>query len=160
MATLWGCGPCKADSAIPWSAGCSPPNLSVAVLAPMCETMVQWNVLWMTDQLAAGLDAPLLSEAGVRYQREGDKNGFENGWLSVPWILKRKRFDPLTRRFYRFADCKALAAWRAAELRVLGDPNAMAYPIQAGPRLFHVVVVHGSGLVEDPSAEYGMKGAG
>jgi hypothetical protein len=63
-------------------------------------------------------------------------------------------------------DCKDLVAIRLAERWLLGDvdarPETIRYPDALGPGydLFHVVLVHGDGTVEDPSAYLGMTGVG
>jgi hypothetical protein len=79
------------------------------------------------------------------------------------WELRPK--DPSDTR-WRYADevatdgwgdCQALAAYRAAELRVKGaDPSAHVRVYPTGENKYHAVVARGNGLVEDPSVALGM----
>lgn len=56
-----------------------------------------------------------------------------------------------------WGDCQALAAYRAAELRVNGiDPRAEVRVYPTGENKYHAVVARGNGLVEDPSVALGM----
>lgn len=56
----------------------------------------------------------------------------------------------------RFGDCKDLACYRAAELRLAGEhATAFAVPSSLG---FHVKVRRADGGIEDPSIRLGMKG--
>ena len=56
-----------------------------------------------------------------------------------------------------WGDCQALAAYRAAELRVNGtDPAAHVRVYPTGKNKYHAVVARGDGSVEDPSVALGM----
>lgn len=56
-----------------------------------------------------------------------------------------------------WGDCQALAAYRAAELRVNGtDPQAHVRVYPTGENKYHAVVARGDGRVEDPSVALGM----
>jgi len=89
--------------------------------------------------------APGLYSSGVRYRRE--PRGREH-WQTAPEVLRAGH-----------GDCEDLAAYRAAELRVAGIP-ARAAVIRTGPRMYHAVVMHPDGSIEDPSKRLGMKGPG
>lgn len=94
---------------------------------------------------------PMLYQSNVRY--------YACPFWEGPWL------DPKTAAARGWADCKSLACWRAAELRV-------HYGIQARCRyerrlvthgkvtedLIHVFVEYPDGRTEDPSRETGMPG--
>ena len=86
---------------------------------------------------------PRLYESGVRYrcQDPGSKR-----WLTIPEVLQAGR-----------GACKDLAAWRAAELRVLDGEPAKLRTYRTSPRSWHAVVERGDGSIEDPSRLLGMK---
>lgn len=83
---------------------------------------------------------PPLYRSGVRYRQE---RGTED-WNTAPVVLKRG-----------YGDCEDLAAWRAAELRVMGIP-AHGIVKRTGPKMFHALVLWPDGRVEDPSKILGM----
>lgn len=106
---------------------------------------------------------PMLYESGVYYQEEPP--GHED-WLDVWSALKQGN-----------ADCEDLAAWRCAELRVLGVPAEPVIKYQWIPRemmikqgypanklpakglwLVHCCVRLPDGQIEDPSKILGMGG--
>jgi len=87
---------------------------------------------------------PLLYKSGVYYC--GDERGKERQWWDIPQVMANG-----------CADCKALAAWRAAELIVRGIPAQAVVTTRDGV-LFHVVVRVGN-QTEDPSAILGMHAA-
>ena len=80
---------------------------------------------------------PLYSRAaGVRYKAE--PRGRER-WRTCDEVFGSGE-----------GDCEDLAAWRAAELQVRGEP-ARVVVIRSGPRRFHAIVRRGDGSYEDPS---------
>lgn len=89
--------------------------------------------------------APGLYYSGVRYRTDGGP--VERQWWDIPAVLSRG-----------YGDCKALAAWRAAELRAIGE-SADAIVVSDDPYLkrFHVVVRRYNGQIEDPSERLGMR---
>ncbi len=98
---------------------------------------------------------PLLYESGVFYEREPPGQEL---WLPIPWVLMRRDIG-------RGADCEDLACWRAAELRVRGEPphwkpeNATVFHtnrMTPKGRLYHILVRRASGHAEDPSVILGM----
>jgi hypothetical protein len=97
--------------------------------------------------LRAHPETPPLYQTGVRYQEEPPG---QEDWQDIPTTIALK-----------IGDCEDLACWRAAELRV-------KYGIQAVPTfvwkkranggyLYHILVRHPDGRVEDPSRALGMR---
>lgn len=84
---------------------------------------------------------PSLYGSGVRYRSEPD--GEEN-WQTAAETLSRG-----------FGDCEDLAAWRVAELQEQGVAARVRVLVMR-PGLWHVVVEHPEGWIEDPSAFLGM----
>lgn len=89
---------------------------------------------------------PELYTSGVLYKLELST---EN-WQDIPTTLLRG-----------FGDCEDLAMWRCAELQLEGI-NAMPYitwrQTPQGNTIYHALVRHPSGLIEDPSRALGMHG--
>jgi hypothetical protein len=88
---------------------------------------------------------PPLYASGVRYARE---RGRED-WQTAHETFSKKR-----------GDCEDLAAWRCAELWVLGEKDADVHCYAPRPGLIHCVVRRADGRLEDPSKRLGMKGKG
>lgn len=84
---------------------------------------------------------PKIYESGVRYRREG--TGKEQ-WQTIEQMLET-----------RYGDCEDLAAWRCAELRMLGI-RAVPWFSKRG-KTWHVYVRYPNGKTEDPSERLGMK---
>lgn len=93
-----------------------------------------------------GRPLPLLYKAGVRYSREA---AGKEEW-QLPTTTLRKGFG----------DCEDLAAWRTAELWMLGESGARMFLKRVNPRLRHIQVLRADGTIEDPSKKLGMGGAG
>ena len=55
-------------------------------------------------------------------------------------------------------DCEDLAAYRVAELHLLGEPGATIAVRVINPELYHIVVRRKDGSMEDPSSQLGMRG--
>ena len=55
-----------------------------------------------------------------------------------------------------FGDCEDLAGSRAGELRAKGYRRARAFAKRTGPKLVHILVDRGDGVIEDPSRRLGM----
>jgi hypothetical protein len=87
-----------------------------------------------------GRSIPPLYKCGIRYHHP---IGPER-WWTIPEVVR-----------HGYADCKSLAAWRAAELR---EQGVFATPVAVKKRedLVHVVVKMPDGSVEDPSRILGM----
>ena len=129
-----------------WAALFVPPEpLDEPKLRIFTETLTQLSSLF----LQANPQFPRLYDSGVRYQA-WPQTEF---WLTPDWAMA-----------FRYAghgvDCKTLAAWRCAELRVRdGDPGAKCVfqRYDAGPSVvYHVRVQRSDGSVEDPSVLLGM----
>lgn len=107
-------------------------------LAALLEGLVELNLVLMQRSAL-----PPLYRSGVRYQEE---DGTER-WQTCEQTYKRKR-----------GDCEDLCAWRVAELRRAGyDAEAIARRTRSRRRrLWHVLVLHADGQIEDPSRVLGM----
>lgn len=98
------------------------------------------------DFLRAHPETPRLYDSGVFYKPEPPP---EENWQDVPTTIAR-----------RFGDCEDLACWLAAERRV--KDHAFAWPhftwrrLKDGRTLYHIVVKHADGRIEDPSRQLGM----
>lgn len=96
---------------------------------------------------------PALYRSGVRYLRDADRGTQDSPdaelWLTAPDALA-----------YGGADCKVLAAWRAAELleREHEQARPELVPPRPGGQVWHVVVRRADGRLEDPSKLLGMEG--
>lgn len=110
------------------------------------EMLVQQNL----DYLREHPETPRLRDSGVRYFHEG----IVDEWMDIPEALHEG-----------VTDCKSLAAWRVAELRLSGeDPDARCTkklavvddPDAGQLMLYHVIVQRSDGCIEDPSTELGM----
>lgn len=90
-----------------------------------------------------------LAKSGVRYVRDTFPDDLES-WKGIPAILRDGH-----------ADCKSLAAWRCAELRLAGKKCKMALtfgrksPTGRGT-ILHAIVERADGTTEDPSRLLGM----
>lgn len=99
------------------------------------------------DYLRKHVSVPLIYQAGVRYMEEPPG---QEDWQDIPTCLAM-----------RIADCEDLACWRAAELQV--RHGVMARPFfhevkrPGGGYLYHILVRHPNGQVEDPSRILGMR---
>jgi hypothetical protein len=89
------------------------------------------------DYLREHPNTPPLYKSGVRY-----RNG-KVDWFSIPEVLAA-----------RTGDCKDLACWRTAELRLQGI-NAVPRLSRKG-NMWHVTVKLPDGTIEDPSRILGM----
>jgi len=108
------------------------------VVQSLVDALVVTNVGYLRDHPRT----PLIYASGVYYCR--DDRGRERQWWDIPTVIEN-----------RCADCKALAAWRAAELIVRFGRSAEAVVTTRDGILFHVVVRVGN-QVEDPSELLGM----
>lgn len=96
--------------------------------------------------LAAG-QAPLIQDAirdGLKWRPEAFTDG--------------EHFDLSTEAAVRgWGDCDDLAPWLAGQLRLQGDPGAVAFTRKSGPGRYHALVRTGNGEIVDPSLWAGMK---
>ena len=109
----------------------------------MCGALTTLNRVFIQACARLGRKVPELYKSGVYYHHE---LGPER-WWTIQDVLR-----------HGWADCKSLAAYRAAELRERGI-DATAVPIQKSAHLVHVVVRLPSGKCEDPSRVLGMGGS-
>jgi hypothetical protein len=116
---------------------------SEKVLCLLLETLVKIDEMY----LRMHPEAPPIYQAGVRYQTE--PLGQED-WCDIPTVMKQG-----------WGDCEDLAAWRCAELRVrYGIPARATFTWRVLPNkvtLYHILVKHPDGRIEDPSRKLGMK---
>jgi len=120
-------------------------RLSTAEATRAVESFVDGLMYTNIGYLRDHPRTPLIYESGVYYCR--DERGKERQWWDIPEVLKNG-----------CADCKALAAWRAAELVVRFGIAAEPVVSTHDGQLFHVMV-RTANAVEDPSALLGMHGA-
>lgn len=107
------------------------------VLEGALEGLVRVNMA-----LLRGGRFPALYQSGVRYRSEGKRQV----WRHVGIVYARG-----------WADCKNLAAWRVAELRLSGeDPTAIVVVRRTGPQMWHAIVERRGKVIEDPSRLLGM----
>ncbi len=113
-------------------------------LTPLLDAFTSINEAYLLSRL----DTPMLYDSGVRYQADPAN---QERWWDIPQIYRA-----------RFGDCKKLAPWRAAELRVRRSIAARCLPVMQesyqGVMLVHVIVELPDGRTEDPSRILGMKG--
>jgi hypothetical protein len=118
-------------------------DVSRATMLPFLELSTRLN----EELLRARDSTPSVYGSGVRYEIEPP--GRED-WDPADVLLRRG-----------WGDCEDLAAWRAAELRDVGErARADTYVSRERPdgsRVWHAVVVRSDGSVEDPSAHLGMR---
>lgn len=98
---------------------------------------------------------PSLYESGVVYEREPPG---QEDWQDIFTTLRRGS-----------GDCEDLATWRTADLlrkgikaRAFGKPRPMLIQTPTGAEmgtLWHILVRHPDGRIEDPSKILGMQGA-
>jgi len=99
------------------------------------------------DYLRAFPQTPRLYDAGVCYKAE--PLGQER-WCDIPNVIKRRQ-----------GDCEDLACWRAAEIVAGGGVARPIFKLRVFGqfRVYHILVQHGDGLIEDPSYVLGMSPA-
>jgi hypothetical protein len=99
------------------------------------------------DYLAENPQFPLMYFSGVKYRHDKDADY----WRDAARI-----------REIGFGDCDNLSCWRAAELQVRFNINAIPVFMHRvkpdGTDLFHIVVQYPNLIVEDPSVALGMRG--
>ena len=128
-----------------WRAAIVVPRLAPSVVGHLLAALTRINYDLIRER-----SAPLLYRSGVVYQAEGrDAHGMREDWRTIPVV-----------REMGAGDCEDLACWRAAELWMLGEPNAAAVSTsRAVPGLgvvYHIVVRRADGTIEDPSKRLGM----
>ena len=124
-----------------------PDGYKTGILQMLLEALTMANVAY----LLAHPETPPLYHAGVRYLEEPP--GVDD-WQDIPDTLAK-----------RTGDCEDLACWRVAELRIRGDLGATRgisvadIPDRSGEivRTYHITVIRGDGVAEDPSRLLGMR---
>lgn len=100
---------------------------------------------------------PLIYQSGARYMRDPliryqhDQN--------CQWRMSETWKDCAQVLSDGVGDCEDLACWRAAELRIRFEKNARVTwrrRVVRGVQVFHILVVHPDGSIEDPSLRLGM----
>ena len=110
----------------------------------LLEALIRINIAYLTRYPAV----PPLYRTGIRYKRQGEG---QEDWHDVPTAIRAGA-----------TDCKVLAAWRCAELRLTGvraRPHLIRQTRQGpnGPIYFyHIQVLWPTGQIEDPSRILGM----
>lgn len=100
------------------------------------EALCGLNYQLMHIAALGGGGFPELYRSGIVYRREPIG---EEHWQTATELLRNG-----------LGDCEDLSAYRAAELRMLGEPAGVAIvPTRRGS--FHAVVRRGDGRIEDPS---------
>jgi type II secretory pathway pseudopilin PulG len=111
-----------------------------ADLLAALEVATRAAVADMRAAARAGRRLPPIYAAGVRYIRRDPGERWQ-----TPTETKRRGGG----------DCEDLATWRAAELRLHGEP-ARVIVYRSAPGVLHAVVRRGDGRIEDPSRRLGM----
>src|SRR4051812_23689648 len=121
--------------------GAALPALGVPTGAAFYDAALEGHVLTNMEILQRDPTIPPIMDSGVSYSVNRSKQ----------WKFANKILDA------GVGDCEGLSAWRVAELRLSGeDPDARVRTYRTGPTKFHAVVERGDGIVEDPSAIFGM----
>lgn len=128
---------------MPWAALVVPAELNGRTVERFCDLLTGLD----EDFLRAHPKTPPLYRSGAFYRL------LPEYWLSVPWAM-------LAIYMGMGLDCKSLACWRTAELRVWGgEPGARCvwseHPTPTKV-VYHVRVRRADGSIEDPSALLGM----
>jgi hypothetical protein len=118
-------------------------DLSARLMTLALDFWTEVDVEW----LRAVPSLPPLYQSGVRY--------YADRYWEGPWL------DAMTVALTRFADCKSLATYRCAELRVrhgiMARPEFDRQLLADGTQWFHVYVRLPDGRFEYPSRILGMK---
>lgn len=119
-------------------------------LSLLLDTLTRWNVATMALARGVGLEVPPLYSGRLRYIEEDYTSVHPEDWLD--WLEVNRQGG---------GDCEDLACYRAAELRLAGEPARAVFhrrPLPSGRTLFHIFVQRGDGSLEDPSRILGMPG--
>lgn len=108
---------------------------SIGAIEAAAEGLAGLNYRMMHTASVGGGGFPALYDSGVVYRRE---RGTER-WQPATDLLRNMQ-----------GDCEDLAAYRAAELRMEGEPATVAI-VRTRRGSFHAVVRRGDGSIEDPS---------
>jgi len=117
-------------------------ELSHATLNVMLEALTKIDVLYLLRHP----ETPSIYKAGVKYMEEPPG---QEDWQDIPTTISMG-----------IGDCEDVACWRTAELIVRGIPAKAIFKEQRradGGYLFHILVQHPNGYLEDPSRILGMR---
>lgn len=109
---------------------------SPEAIAAAVEGLTSLNYKLMRLARESGGGFPPLYESGVLYRREKKDHEF---WENCIVLLRLGE-----------GDCEDLSAYRAAELRMEGEP-ATVQIIPTRRHSYHAIVQRGDGTLEDPS---------
>jgi len=109
---------------------------SIGAIECAAEGLTALNYKLMHTASVGGGGFPALYDSGIVYRRE--PIGSE-AWQNATELLRTGE-----------GDCEDLAGYRAAELRMQGEP-AMVAIVLTRRGTYHAVVRHGDGTIEDPS---------
>ena len=109
---------------------------SIGAIESVMEGLTGLNYQMMHTATVGGGGFPQLYESGIVYRRE--PQGSEQ-WQPATDLLRSGQ-----------GDCEDLAAYRAAELRMEGEP-AMVAIVRTRRGTYHAVVRRVDGSLEDPS---------
>lgn len=108
---------------------------TVGALECAAESLVALNYMMMQKAIDLGGGFPRLYDSGIVYRREVNAES----WQNATELLRSGE-----------GDCEDLAAYRAAELRMEGEPARLV--IEKTRRgSYHAVVLRADGTIEDPS---------
>ena len=114
---------------------------SEAALRALLHALFTIDRLW----LRSNPKTPRLYSSGVFYRAEPIG---EERWRDIPSVLREG-----------WGDCEDLACWRAAELvereGIAAQPS-YTWRRRPGISIYHIVVRHANGTIEDPSRRLGM----
>ena len=135
-------------------------DLAVKDLAILIAALMETDVLYLRDHPETLPLADLLRSGAIVFEEDpqGRRPPGHEDWTDIPSTLAMRHDGT------RGADDRALAAWRAAELQVrygvMAHPEFITRNGPDGSLLFHAVVKHPDGRIEDPSEGRGWRGVG
>ena len=110
------------------------------------ELLTRLNVITMREWIARGGHVPsvyeLATTTGFRYKPEPKGREWWQTWADN--VIERE------------GDCEDLATHQAGYYRVVGGIPARAVTKKTGKRVYHAVVEHAGGAIEDPSLPLGL----
>jgi hypothetical protein len=124
-------------------------ELSQRVLQVMLDSLYKVDCLYLqANPNTPRIYSPNLVTRKPRIHYEREDEGREL-WQDIPTTLALGE-----------GDCEDLACWRAAELTMLDKipctPTFTVKPRASGGMLYHILVKHPDGTLEDPSRKLGM----
>lgn len=111
-------------------------------IRPLLEALVTIDQLYLMTH-----HVPSIYQCGVVYREEPKSQPYED-FAPIPSILSRG-----------WGDCDDLAPWLCAECRMRGEKAKIRIQwkkLRDG-KMYHIVVRHQNGSIEDPSRKLGMR---